>query len=240
MKPFELNAEPRQDKGRAASRRMRREGKVPTVMYGGNGDPVMLTVDRDDLEHHLENEAFYSHINKINVKGSSAEDAVLRDLQRHPAKGLVQHMDLLRIVAGEAIRMNVPLHFINEETCPGVKDEGGIIQHNMNDIEIECLPRNLPEYIEVDCAGMHLHDAIHMSEITVPEGVELVELLHQDIDRTVVSVQVPRAALELEAEEEAEAEAEAAEALEDPDAGDADEADGEAGEDAEGDDDSKE
>jgi large subunit ribosomal protein L25 len=149
-------------------------------------------------------------------------------------------MDLLRIVAGEAIRMNVPLHFINEETCPGVKDEGGIIQHNMNDIEIECLPRNLPEYIEVDCAGMHLHDAIHMSEITVPEGVELVELLHQDIDRTVVSVQVPRAALELEAEEEAEAEAEAAEALEDPDAGDADEADGEAGEDAEGDDDSKE
>lgn len=219
MKPFELNAEPRQDKGRAASRRMRREGKVPTIIYGGKSDPVMLTVDRNDLEHHLENEAFYSHIITINVAGGEAEDAILRDLQRHPQKGLVQHMDLLRIVRGEKLRMNVPFHFVNEESCPGVKDHGGIIQHNMNDIEIECLPRNLPEYIEVDCANMELHDAIHMSELVVPEGVELVELMHQDIDRTVVSVQLPRAALELEAEEEAAAEAEAAAAPEEDDAG---------------------
>lgn len=211
MKPFELNVEKRTGQGRAANRRLRREGKVPAVLYGGNDEPLMLSVDHDDLDHHLDNEAFYSHVIKINVAGGKAEEAVLRDLQRHPSKPFIQHMDLLRVVAGEALRMHVPLHFIGEDDCPGVKEEEGIVQHSMNDVEVECLPRNLPEYIEVDCSALHVNDAVHLSELTLPEGVQLVDLMHET-DRTVVSVQLPRAAIELEEEEAAEAEAAAEEA----------------------------
>ena len=239
MKPFELNAEPRTAKGRAENRRLRRGGRVPAILYGGNGEPIMLSFGRDDLDHHLENEAFYSHVIKINVKGGATEEAVLRDLHRHPAKSVVEHVDMLRIVAGEALRMNVPLHFVGEEDAPGAKDEGGVFQHNMNDVEVECLPRNLPEYIEVDCSAMALHDAVHLSELKMPEGVEIVELMQEEAaDRTVVSVQLPRAAIELEqeeAEEAAAAEAEAAEETGAEEAGDgADEA--EQGSDGQGDD----
>lgn len=210
MKPFELNVEKRTAQGRAANRHLRRQGKVPAVLYGGKGEPLMLSVDHNDLDHHLDNEAFYSHIIKIKVAGGETEDAVLRDLQRHPSRPFVQHMDLLRVVAGETLRMNVPLHFIGEEDCPGIKEEGGIMQHSMNDVEVECLPRNLPEYIEVDCSALNVGDALHLSELTLPEGVELVDLMHET-DRTVVSVQLPRAAIELEEEEAAEAEAAAKE-----------------------------
>lgn len=229
MKPFELNAEVRTAHGRPQNRRLRREGRVPAILYGGNGEPVMLSVDRDDLDHHLDNEAFYSHVIKINIKDGATEEAVLRDLQRHPARPFIQHMDLLRIVAGEALRMSIPLHFIGEEDAPGVKDEAGIFQHSRNDVEVECLPRNLPEYIEVDCSAMGLHDALHLSDLKMPEGVELVELMHEDAaDATVVSVQLPRAALELEAEEAEEAEAaEMAAALEAEEADDDGEASGE-------------
>lgn len=239
MKSFELNAETRTAHGRAQNRRLRREGRVPTILYGGAGEPVMLSVDRDDLNHHLDNEAFYSHIIKVNIKDGGTEEVVLRDLQRHPARPFVQHMDLLRVVAGEALRMHIPLRFEGQEKAPGVVDEGGVFQHNMNDVEIECLPRDLPEYLEVDCSQMALHDAIHLTELKVPEGVQIVELMHEeDFDRAVVSVQLPRAAIELEAEEEAEAEAalesEAAEA-----AGEGDEAEGEAAEDAKDDEEDK-
>lgn len=238
MKPFELNVEKRTGQGRAANRRLRREGKVPAVLYGGNDEPLMLSVDHDDLDHHLDNEAFYSHVIKINVAGGKAEEAVLRDLQRHPSKPFIQHMDLLRVVAGEALRMHVPLHFIGEDECPGVKEEGGIVQHSMNDVEVECLPRNLPEYIEVDCSALNVNDAVHLSELTLPEGVELVDLMH-DTDRTVVSVQLPRAAIELEEEEAAEAEAAAEEAEAEAEAeseaasGEAEEGEDESGEDEE-------
>ncbi|WP_353176983.1 50S ribosomal protein L25/general stress protein Ctc [Salinisphaera sp. T5B8] len=213
MEAFELNAEKRTAKGRAENRRLRREGRVPAIIYGGNGEPVMLTLEHNDLDHHLDNEAFFSHIIKIKIDGGATEEVVLRDLQRHPAKPFIEHADFLRIVAGEALRMSVPLHFVGEEECPGVADEDGVVQHNMNDIEIECLPRDLPEYIEVDCSKLHLHDSVHLSELVLPEGVQIVELMGDEedqTDRTVVSVQVPRAAIELEAEEEAEAEAEAA------------------------------
>lgn len=211
MKPFELNVEKRTAQGRAANRRLRREGKVPAVLYGGKDEPVMLAVEHDDLDHHLDNEAFYSHVIKINVAGGKAEEAVLRDLQRHPSRPFIQHMDLLRVVAGETLRMHVPLHFMGEEDCPGVKEEGGIVQHSMNDVELECLPRDLPEYIEVDCSALEVGDSVHLSELTLPQGVELVDLMH-DTDRTVVTVQLPRAAIELEEEEAAEAEAVAEEA----------------------------
>ncbi len=221
MKPFELNAEVRTAHGRPQNRRLRREGRVPAILYGGNGEPVMLHVDRDDLNHHLDNEAFYSHVIKINIKDGATEEAVLRALQRHPARALIQHMDLLRIVVGETLRMSIPLHFIGEEKAPGVVDEAGIFQHSRNDVEVECLPRNLPEYIEVDCSTIGLHDVFYLSDLKMPEGVELVEMMHEDFaDATVASVQLPRAALELEAEE-AEA-ADMAAALESEESGDED------------------
>ena len=241
MEAFELNAEKRTAKGRAENRRLRREGRVPAIIYGGNGEPVMLTLEHNDLDHHLDNEAFFSHIIKINVAGGGSEEVVLRDLQRHPAKPFIEHADFLRIVAGEALRMSVPLHFVGEEECPGVADEDGVVQHNMNDIEIECLPRNLPEYIEVDCSKLHLHDSVHLSELVLPEGVQIVELMGDEedqTDRTVVSVQVPRAAIELEAEEEAEAEAAAAEEAEAEDAEDG-ESEGDEADDASGEDEDK-
>lgn len=228
MEAFELNAEKRNATGRAENRRLRKTGRVPAIIYGGNGDPVMLSFNHNDLVHHLDNEAFFSHIIKINVDGGQTEEVVLRDLQRHPARPFVEHADFLRIVAGEALRMSVPLHFEGEEECPGVVDEDGVIQHNMNDIEIECLPRDLPEYIEVDCRNLHLNDSVHLSELVLPEGVQVVDLMgdeEEQNDLTVVSVQVPRAAVELEAEEAAEAEAEAEASAE--------EAEGEEGEDAE-------
>ncbi|MES1948959.1 50S ribosomal protein L25/general stress protein Ctc [Salinisphaera sp. C84B14] len=241
MEAFELNAEKRTAKGRAENRRLRRNGRVPAIIYGGNGEPVMLTLEHNDLDHHLDNEAFFSHIIKIHVDGGSTEEVVLRDLQRHPAKPFIEHADFLRIVAGEALRMSVPLHFVGEEECPGVADEDGVVQHNMNDIEIECLPRNLPEYIEVDCSKLHLHDSVHLSELVLPEGVQIVELMGDEedqTDRTVVSVQVPRAAIELEAEEEAEAEAAAAEEAEAEDAEDG-ESEGDEADDASGEDEDK-
>ncbi|MDA3922068.1 MAG: 50S ribosomal protein L25/general stress protein Ctc [Salinisphaera sp.] len=217
MEAFELNAQGRTATGRAENRRLRRSGRVPAIIYGGKGEPVMFSLDHNDLNHHLDNEAFFSHIIKLKIDGST-EEAVLRDLQRHPARPFIEHADFLRIVAGEALRMSVPLHFAGADECPGVTDEGGVIQHNMNEIEIECLPRNLPEYIEIDCTQLHLHDAVHLSQLVLPEGVQIVELMGEEEeqnDLTVVSVQVPRAAIALEAEEEAEAEAAAAESEDD-------------------------
>lgn len=206
MKAFELNAEVRTEHGRSESRRLRREGKVPAIMYGGGGDPVMLSVDHDDLAHHLENEAFYSHVIKINVDGGKDEEAVLRDLQRHPSRPFIEHMDLMRVVAGEALRMSVPLHFMGEDQAPGAVEEDGIFQHSMTEVEVECLPRDLPEYIEVDISWMGLNDAVHLSEVKVPEGVQLVDLMHEDVDPTVVTMTLPRGALEMEQEEEAASE----------------------------------
>lgn len=232
MEAFELNAEKRQSTGRAENKRLRKTGRVPAIIYGGNGDPKMVSFNHNDLSHHLDNEAFFSHIIKINVEGGETEEAVLRALQRHPAKPFIEHADFLRIVAGEALRMSIPLHFIGEEVAPGVIDEDGVISHNMNDVEIECLPRDLPEYIEVDCSKLNLNDSVHLSDLVVPAGVQIVDLMgdeDEQNDQTVVTVQIPRAAVELEAEEEAEAEAAAAEdaEAEDGESNDDSDADGE-------------
>ena len=229
MEAFELNAEKRTGRGRAENRRLRKSGRVPAIIYGGKGDPVMFSLEHNDLHHHLENDAFFSHIIKIKVKNGKTEEAVLRDLQRHPAREFVEHADFLRVVAGETLRMSVPLHFAGEDECPGVTEEDGVVQHNLNEVEIECLPRDLPETIEVDCSKLHLNDSVHMSELVLPEGVVLVDLMgdeEEQNDQTLVSIQLPRAAIELEAEDEAEAEAAAEAAAEN------DEAD-ESGEDAE-------
>jgi large subunit ribosomal protein L25 len=187
---FILNAEVRALQGKGASRRLRREGKVPAILYGGHKDPVTLAVGAHELSNRLKNEAFYSHILTLKI-GDKEESAVLKDLQRHPAKPVILHMDLQRVVADEELRMHVPLHFKGEDIAPGVKLGGGVVQHHLVDVEVLCLPKHLPEYIEVDVSAMQLNDSIHLSQLTLPEGVKLAALQHDD-DQAVVSVQIPR------------------------------------------------
>ena len=204
---FELDAEVRTDMGKGASRRLRHANKIPAVMYGGGADPVSLTMEHNKIAHALENEAFYSHILTINIDGKPAK-AILRDLQRHPAKMRILHADFQRVNMKEKLHMNVPLHFLNEDLAPGVKEEGGIIQHNVVEVEVSCLPGNLPEYIEVDVAELTLGHSLHLSDIKMADGVELVQLAHgESHDLPVVSIHKPRAAVEEVEEVVAEGEA---------------------------------
>lgn len=210
---FTLSAELRneQDLGKGATRRLRKVGKVPAVIYGGGEEAVSVMLDHDPLMHSLEQEAFYSHILTVEVAGKP-QRAILRDLQRHPYKPKILHMDLLRVREDTAINVNVPLHFLNEDTCPGVKIDGGVISHNTTEIEISCLPKDLPEYIEVDAAELKLNDSLHLSDIKVPDGVTIVELSHgEDHDHVVVSVHAKRAEEVEPVAGEAAAEGEAAE-----------------------------
>lgn len=190
---FEVNAEVREDMGKGASRRLRRlADQVPAIIYGGGKDPQPLTLVRKDLEKALENEAFYSQVLTVNV-GKSKEKAILKDLQRHPAKNRVLHADFLRIDENVAIKVNVPIHFLNEESCKGVKIGGGMIQHQTTDIEIQCLPSDIPTYIEVDMQDIDVGEIVHLSDITLPEGVTSVALaLGEDHDLAVASVNAPR------------------------------------------------
>jgi large subunit ribosomal protein L25 len=188
---FNLEAEIRTDLGKGASRRLRHTEKFPAVVYGAGKDPVSLTLDHKKFMHNLENEAFYSHILTLNV-GGKEEQVVLKDLQRHPAKVAVLHADFLRVSAKEKLHMNVPLHFINEEASPGAK-EGGLITHSMTEVEIACLPKDLPEYLEVDLSTLELDHSLHMSDITVPSGVEIVELSHgEEHDQPIAACHMTR------------------------------------------------
>lgn len=203
---FELNAEPRTDTGKGASRRLRRAGKVPAIIYGGGKDPESLTLSHNELLRNLEHEAFYSHILTIKIGGSETA-AILRDMQRHPSKPVVMHMDLQRVSATEKLKTNVPLHFIGEEEAPGVKG-GGLVSHDLTEVAVECLPKNLPEYIEVDISGLDVGDSIHLSGLTVPDGVTLTELARgDDHDLGVVSIHVKRVVEEPEEAPAAEGEA---------------------------------
>ncbi len=190
---FELNAEARSEVGKGASRRLRRSADgIPGIIYGGDKKPQPLTLVRKDLEKALENEAFYSHVLTINV-GSVKEKAILKDLQRHPAKNRVIHADFLRIKDDVALRVHVPIHFLNEATCHGVKMQGGIIQHQATDIEVQCLPKDIPSYIEVDMLNVHTGQIIHLSEVVLPAGVTSVALaLGEDHDLAIASVIAPK------------------------------------------------
>jgi len=193
---FELNASVRHDLGKGASRRLRRENKVPAVIYGGGGEPTPLVLEHNKVMHSLEREAFYSHILTINIDGK-AEKAVLKDLQRHPFKSAVLHLDLQRVSEMEKLRMHVPLHFTGEDVAPGVKQSGGVVSHLINDVEIDCLPRDLPEFILVDVSSLQLNDTLHLSDLKLPAGVELVQLHHgPEHDLPVVSIHLPRGAKE--------------------------------------------
>lgn len=208
---FEIHAQPREVVGRSANRRMRKTGQVPAVVYGGGKDPISLTVNHNELLQHLENEAFYSHILTLNV-GRKHEKVILRGLQRHPSKIQVLHIDFLRVSEDQEITVHVPLHFINEDTCVGVKQQGGIVSHMQTDVEVACLPKHLPEYLEVDIADLGLGHSLHLSDLKLPKEITLVALSHgESNDYAVVSVIMPRVIEEIEPPTE-EAEAEAAEA----------------------------
>jgi len=209
---FQLNAELRSDEGKGASRRLRRlQNKVPAVIYGGKEPAQSISLRTNELDKALQNEAFYSHILTLTLEGKE-QQAILRDLQRHPAKPVILHADFLRVDAAHAIHMNVPLHFINEDICIGVKLQGGAISHQMSDVEIKCLPKDLPEYIEVDMAEVELDNTLHLSDIKMPEGVEIIALTHgADHDLPIANVHTVRVVVE---EEPTEAPAEGEEAQE--------------------------
>ena len=191
---FILQAKGRKDTGKGASRRLRRlAGEVPAIVYGGKKNPTKIALTHKDVAKALENEAFFSSIISLDIEGAS-EDVIIKDIQRHPAKKLVLHMDFFRVSKTTVLQTKVPLHFINEDTCPGVKLGGGIVAHTMTDIEIQCLPKNLPEFIEVDMAEVDLGDIVHISDIVLPEGVESVALnLGADHDLSVATINKPKA-----------------------------------------------
>jgi large subunit ribosomal protein L25 len=168
---FEVIAESRTDTGKGASRRLRRSGMLPGVVYGAHQEPTMISLKHHELIHALDNEAFYSNLLALKIDGKT-ETVVLKDLQRHPAKPFILHVDFQRVQADEKIRLHVPIHFINEESCPGIK-EGGQASHVMSDVEISCLPKDLPEFIAVDMNTLAMGAILHASELTLPAGVEL-------------------------------------------------------------------
>ena len=202
---IELTAKLRTDMGKGASRRLRRIAElVPAVMYGAGKDAVSLSIAHKDLKKATENEAFFSQIVAIRTDNEVTQ-VIIKDLQRHPAKDRILHADFFRVRMDEAIEVEVPFHFLNEEECPGVKLHNGLVSHNMTSIEISCLPGDLPEYIEVDIGHMDIGDAIHMSELKLPAGLEIPELkLGEDHDQIVVSIH------ERQAEKDGDAEAPAA------------------------------
>jgi large subunit ribosomal protein L25 len=199
---FDLIAELREDQGKGASRRLRHQGKVPAIIYGAGRKPRALLFDHNKVLKQLENESFYSSVLNIKV-GAKSQAAILKDLQRHPAKPRIMHMDFQRVVEDQEIRMNVPLHFIGEDIAPGVKTGGGKVAHLMTEVEIVCLPRYLPEYIDVDVSAMELDDMQSMSDLKLPEGVEIPALAQgPEADQPVVAIHMIREVVIEEEEEE--------------------------------------
>ena len=226
---FELIARTRARSGTALVRRLRREGDVPAVLYGGSKENISIAIDHDVLFHSLEKEEFHSAIIVINTDGNK-EQAILRDVVRHPYKTSILHADFQRVDAKKTLTMSLPIHFIGEEECVGVKTSEGIISHLMTEVEISCLPKDLPESLQLDVSALDLNDSLHLSDIKLPEGVHITTLMHDENnehDHAVVAVLPPKVSLVEEEEGAAEGvEAEAGEA--DASASDADEA-GDAG-----------
>jgi large subunit ribosomal protein L25 len=201
---IEVNAQKRIKQGTGASRRLRREGKTPGIIYGGKQPAVVIELDHNALFHQLRQEAFHASVLTLNLDGAK-EQVLLRAVNMHPFRSEVQHVDFQRVLADVKIQMKVPLHFINAEQSPGVKLSGGLVSHVISDLEIRCLPADLPEYIEVDLKDMALGDIVHVKDLKMPNGVEAV--LHGSENPTVAVVQIPRAMVADEAAEAAAAEA---------------------------------
>ena len=202
MADVELTASSRDEKGKGASRRLRRlAGQVPAIVYGGKSKPESISILHKDISHSLESEAFYSQIITLNVDGKS-QQVILKDVQRHPAKAIIMHVDFQRVSKNQKLTTRVPLHFLNEESCVGVKMQGGKVTHNATDVEVSCLPADLPEYIEVDMAEVELDTTLHISDITLPKGVESVALSHgEEHDLAIASVHTIKV-VEVEPEED--------------------------------------
>ncbi len=200
VETFKIEASVREDQGKGASRRLRREGNIPAIVYGGKKPPQPITINHNELLKHLDHEAFFSHILELTV-GGETDEVVLRDLHRHPYKNtVVLHADFQRITRGQKMRMHVPLHFDNREESKGAK-AGGVISVIHNEIEIECLPRQLPEYLTIDLADLDVNESLHLSQIDLPEGVSIPELaLGEEHDVAVVAIHPPK--VEKAAEEE--------------------------------------
>jgi len=194
---FLLNAEVRTSgTGRGASRRLRHAEIVPAIMYGAGHEPMMLEITHKELARKLENDAFYSHILTLKIAGKDHK-AVLRDLQRHPARNKLIHADFQSVSDTQRITMHVPLHFVGAELSPGMKTQGGVVSHLMNSIEVRCLAKDLPEFITADMSGLSLHQSIHLSDLKVPDGVQVVALIQgADHDLPVASVHAPQAIVE--------------------------------------------
>jgi large subunit ribosomal protein L25 len=215
---FDLIAEHREDQGKGASRRLRHQGKVPAIIYGAGRPPRSLSFDQNKVLKQLESESFYSSVLNIKV-GDKSQAAILKDLQRHPAKHQIMHIDFQRIVDDVEIKMNVPLHFLNEEIADGVKNGGGKVAHLRTDVEVVCLPKYLPEYLEIDIAELELDAMLHLSDLTLPEGVEIPELAQgPEHDHPIVSIHVIKAAPIEEDEVEGEEAVEGEEGVVDGDA----------------------
>lgn len=196
---FELEVEPRETFGKGASRRLRRlEERVPGIVYGGESSPLPIHITQRSILKALENEAIFSHILTLNVAGKK-EKVVLKDIQRHPYKPRILHLDFLRIDENKLITMHVPLHFPGQEKAPGVV-EGGMVTHHMVELEIRCLPKNLPEFIEIDLTNAKLDTVVHLSQVTLPKGVEMTSVVHSaEDDLPVVSIHRPKVVVEDEA-----------------------------------------
>ena len=193
---FEVKAELRGDLGKGASRRLRRAGKVPAILYGGGQDPLPLVLEQLSIDLQLQNEAIYSHVLTLNL-GDRTESVVLRDLQRHPFKPTVLHLDFMRVSADRKLRVHVPLHFINEEISPAGKTADVLVTHELKEVHIACLPKDLPQSIEVDLASLTAGDIIYLSQLKLPAGVEIPALkLGKDHDDAVVIAKAPSAAEE--------------------------------------------
>ena len=187
---FEIGADFRETQGKGASRRLRHAGKVPAILYGGNKEPRNLTLDHQNLMTLVDNEKFYSSI--INLKvGDLKQAAIVKDLQMHPARNAIVHVDMQRVSENEKIRIHVPIHFKGEAASPGVKTEGGVVSHRIADVEILCLPKDLPDFIELDLSGMHINESKHLSDLPLPDGVTIPAIAKGNA--TVVSIHPPRA-----------------------------------------------
>src|SRR5947208_11051215 len=187
---FTFGADLRETQGKGASRRLRHSGKVPAILYGAHQDAQALVLDQQNLLTMIADERFYSSIVRLDI-GERTEDSIIKDVQMHPARNLVVHVDLQRVVENERIRIRLPIHFRGESVSPGVKSQGGVVSHMRADVEVSCLPKDLPEFLELDLSGMSLNETKFLADIPLPPGVVIPELTRKNAP--VVSIHSPRA-----------------------------------------------
>ncbi|MFZ5534319.1 MAG: 50S ribosomal protein L25/general stress protein Ctc [Pseudomonadota bacterium] len=192
VETFKVTATSRSDAGKGASRRLRRQGRVPGIVYGGDQPPQTISLSNNEMMKHLEHEAFYSHVLELDVDGV-AQSVILKALQRHVYRaGILLHVDFQRVVADQALHVHVPVHFVGEERSVGAK-RGGVISHLLNEVEVICLPKDLPEFIEVDVSGLDIGESLHLSDLKLPAAIRLASLAHGESgDLAVVTVVPPK------------------------------------------------